>query len=529
MNPKLLRLVILFITIAMVGLVGIQIYWVKDAYQQRHLQFIQSSLKAMNESLMDYEKYRIEKQMNSMFDMNSIENKMLSYVDSATQSKSKISRNSRGEIQQITIDVTGNNFFFLDKSFKNSKFSQDPFGLGKDPMTDPAFNIKGMTDNEIKEKNQQMSQQGKLLMESIMQDLFDSYINSHATFIDSLAIDSIVKQKLINQGIYTQVEYGIYNPYLDSLYLVKSKNIKDLKNSDFKMPMSMGKYYDEYMLILHFPNQTAYLFKNMLPQIISFIVLLTVIILLFYYTIHTIIKQKKISEIKSDLVNNITHELKTPISTISLACQAMNDPDLLNSPLKNTYLKMISEENKRLALLVENVLQSAVFEKGDYKLKLKKTDLHYLIEKSTDGLSIQAENHKVKIEKELNAIQPIFEADEVLITNLIYNLVDNAIKYSKPNNEDSKIKIKTYNKNTMYVTIEIEDNGIGISKENLNKVFEKLYRVPTGNVHNVKGYGLGLSYVKTIIDHHQGTIDVESKLGEGSRFIVTLPIVQKEK
>jgi two-component system, OmpR family, phosphate regulon sensor histidine kinase PhoR len=347
-------------------------------------------------------------------------------------------------------------------------------------------------------------------------------------YIDSAGLDSIIFQKLSDQGVTARYDFAIYNNSLDTFSTVRSNHLKKLKGSDFVMPMSMGAYYDEYMLVLYFPTQTQYLFKNMIFQIISFFVLLVIIILLFYYTIHTIIKQKKVQEIKSDLVNNITHELKTPISTISLACQAMEDPDLANSPLRDKYINMISEENKRLALLVENVLQSAVFEKGDFKLKIKNVDLHLRIEKAVSSLTMQAQNHGIKIFKEFGATKFNVEGDEVMLTNLIFNMVDNAIKYFRPG--DSFIKIRTYNNEWNQIIVEVEDNGIGISKEHQQKVFDKLFRVPTGNVHNVKGYGLGLSYVKSIVDHHHGAIDVSSKLGEGSKFIITLPLNQpKEK
>jgi two-component system, OmpR family, phosphate regulon sensor histidine kinase PhoR len=528
MNPRLLRFIIFSIALAMVGLVSIQVYWVTDAYKQRQQQFIESVFKAMNDVLYDYERYRVQKQMERLFDMNQMQDKMVEYMDSITMSKSTIKKGTDGKIEKITIENPRGltNIFFSSGQYG----FPDPFGLNSnDPYMDmPTGSELGLSQEDRNTKAEFLSLHGQSLMETILYDFLETYMKDGKGYIDSAGLDSIIFQKLSDQGVTARYDFAIYNNSLDTFSTVRSNHLKKLKGSDFVMPMSMGAYYDEYMLVLYFPTQTQYLFKNMIFQIISFFVLLVIIILLFYYTIHTIIKQKKVQEIKSDLVNNITHELKTPISTISLACQAMEDPDLANSPLRDKYINMISEENKRLALLVENVLQSAVFEKGDFKLKLKNVDLHLRIEKAVSSLTMQAQNHGIKIFKEFGATKFNVEGDEVMLTNLIFNMVDNAIKYFRPG--DSFIKIRTYNNEWNQIIVEVEDNGIGISKEHQQKVFDKLFRVPTGNVHNVKGYGLGLSYVKSIVDHHHGAIDVTSKLGEGSKFIITLPLNQpKEK
>lgn len=531
MNPRILRFTIFSIALAMVGLVSIQVYWVTDAYKQRQQQFIESVFKAMNDVVNDYERHRVQKQMERLFDVNVMQDKMLEYMDSMTNSKSTIKKGSDGKIEKITIENPKGltNIFFSGGMGNNPYGFTQPFGnKGFDQYTDmPTGSEIGMSQEDRNKKTEFLSLHGQSLMETILYDFLDTYMKSASTYIDSAGLDSIIFQKLSDQGVTAKYDFAIYNPYLDTLSCVRSTHTKKLKKSDFRMPMSMGKYYDEYMLVLYFPTQTQYLFKNMIFQIISFLVLLLIIILLFYYTIHTIIKQKKVQEIKSDLVNNITHELKTPISTISLACQAMEDPDLANSSLRGKYISMISEENKRLALLVENVLQSAVFEKGDFKLKIKNVDLHLRIEKALSSLSMQAQTHEIIINKEFAATKFIVQGDEVMLTNLVFNLVDNAIKYFRPG--EPFIKVKTFNNEWGQIVIEIEDNGIGISKEHQHKVFDKLFRVPTGNVHNVKGYGLGLSYVKSIVDHHHGSIVVNSKLNEGSKFIITLPLNQPKE
>jgi two-component system phosphate regulon sensor histidine kinase PhoR len=223
---------------------------------------------------------------------------------------------------------------------------------------------------------------------------------------------------------------------------------------------------------------------------------------------------------KNDFINNMTHEFKTPISTISLACQALTDDDISKSEnLYKNYLHVIGDENKRLGVMAEKILQTAVLEKGQVKLKKEPMDIHFVINEVIKNICIQVEAKKGDIITEFSAKSNIINADKVHITNVIYNLVDNANKYSL---ETPNITIATESNNDgIYVSV--EDQGIGIGHANLKKIFDKLYRVPTGNVHNVKGFGLGLSYVKTIIEMHNGTVDVVSELKKGSKFTLYLP------
>jgi two-component system phosphate regulon sensor histidine kinase PhoR len=248
--------------------------------------------------------------------------------------------------------------------------------------------------------------------------------------------------------------------------------------------------------------------------------LLLVIMLLFSFSIRTIYRQKKLSEIKNDFINNMTHELKTPIATISLACEAMNDPDMQKSTrAMSTYIGMINEENKRLGVLVENVLRTAIFEQGEMQLRVNKVNIHTVIEQVIRNIEIQVKKKKGQIIQHLDASNPVIEGDNLHITNVIYNLIDNAIKYS-----EISPTVEIFTRDEMNgVAIAFRDNGIGITRENQRKIFDKLYRVPTGNVHNVKGFGLGLSYVKGVIEKHGGTVDVESEVKKGSTFTIHIP------
>jgi two-component system phosphate regulon sensor histidine kinase PhoR len=248
--------------------------------------------------------------------------------------------------------------------------------------------------------------------------------------------------------------------------------------------------------------------------------LILIIIYSFSYTIFTIFRQKKLSEIKNDFVNNMTHEIKTPIATISLACEVLNDKDVKKSEdLFANYINMIKHENKRLETLVEHILQTATLEKGQLILRKEELDIHAIISTAVNNVGFHVMQKSGRIIENLNAANPIIRADKVHITNLIYNLLDNANKYSP---EKPKIVISTENSNNGLI-IKVADNGIGISKANQKKIFEKFSRIATGNVHDVKGFGLGLSYVKAIVDKHQGKISIESELKKGSVFIVYLP------
>lgn len=229
---------------------------------------------------------------------------------------------------------------------------------------------------------------------------------------------------------------------------------------------------------------------------------------------------------KNDLINNITHELKTPISIISLACQALNDEDMAKiEGIRNNYLNMIAQENKRLGSLVENILQSAVMEKGDFKMKFKKLNAAEKIEAALKSFKMRLSEKNFNVTVKLQSETLLLEADETHFTNMIFNLIDNAIKYSKPGDKNPVLHIEAFTKDDELHFV-VEDNGIGISKDDQKKIFDKLFRVSTGNVHNVKGYGLGLSYVKSIIERHHGQIEVKSELGKGSRFSVKMPLKQ---
>ncbi|MBR3626982.1 MAG: HAMP domain-containing histidine kinase, partial [Bacteroidaceae bacterium] len=245
----------------------------------------------------------------------------------------------------------------------------------------------------------------------------------------------------------------------------------------------------------------------------------------FIFTIYIIFRQKKLTEMKNDFINNMTHEFKTPISTISLAAQMLNDPSVSKSPAMFEHVSgIINDETKRLRFQVEKVLQMSMFDRQKATLKKKEVDANELIYGVVNTFHLKVEKFGGEIETELDADNPFIYVDEMHITNVVFNLMDNAVKYRNPD-VDLRLKVRTWNEADRLM-ISIQDNGIGIKKEDLKKIFEKFYRVHTGNVHDVKGFGLGLAYVKKIITDHKGTIKAESELNEGTKFIISLPVMK---
>jgi two-component system, OmpR family, phosphate regulon sensor histidine kinase PhoR len=310
----------------------------------------------------------------------------------------------------------------------------------------------------------------------------------------------------------------------DNFYNLYTDSVNNTNHAYLLAPPSGSNYenlVNEEWLNVIVPNQKNIIWKEMFWFIMGAILFTLIITTAFFITIRTLLKQKKLSEIKSDFINNMTHEFKTPLATISLAVDALkNDKVKGNDEKTNYFTNIIKEENKRMNKQVETILQAALLDKQEVQLNLKKLHANDLITLALNNITLQVEEKEGKLDVQFNAEKDMVLADEVHFTNLINNLLDNAVKYSKDNLE---IKLSTSNTGNQ-LKIKIEDNGIGMNKETVNKIFEKFYRAHTGNIHNVKGFGLGLSYVKTMVEAHHGTIKADSVLGKGSTFIITIPL-----
>ena len=279
---------------------------------------------------------------------------------------------------------------------------------------------------------------------------------------------------------------------------------------------------DEYLIVV-VPSIKKLVLRSLRLPIIMSGAFTIIIMLAFYVTVRTMLRQKKIGEIKNDFINNMTHEFKTPIATISLAVDAMRNEKVIQDPQKLNYFSdIIKEENKRMNRQVETILKASQLEKNEVNLNLKPLHVHEIIRDVVDNFALQLETKEGKVELDLGAGNDLIEADEVHFSNLVNNLVDNAVKYAKENTPPV-VKLSTQS-NAKHFIMRIEDNGIGMNRDTLKRIFERFYRAHTGNVHNVKGFGLGLSYVKTMVEAHDGDIKAESVLGKGTTFTVDLPL-----
>ena len=277
------------------------------------------------------------------------------------------------------------------------------------------------------------------------------------------------------------------------------------------------------LLMITVPHAKSFIWNSMTWFIIGAILFTVIIVAAFFLTVRALLKQKKLSEIKSDFINNMTHEFKTPLATISLAVDALKNEKVIGNREKMDYFTgIIKEENKRMNKQVETILQAALLDKQEVELNLKMMHAHDLITSALNNIHLHVEEKKGRLEVNMEAEKDMLMADEVHFTNLISNLLDNAVKYSQDN---LVIKLTTNNTGKHFL-LKIEDNGIGMSKETVSRIFEKFYRAHTGNLHNVKGFGLGLSYVKTMIDAHHGIIKAESTLGKGSTFFISMPLAK---
>lgn len=347
--------------------------------------------------------------------------------------------------------------------------------------------------------------------------------------VDPRMLDSLIHDELDRHGIDERCDYGIFSargrPEL--VQLNEGSDTMALANSPHSTRLFRNDLIGEqHWLRLHLPDQQRLVLRSMWPMLTASAVFILLIVAAFVFTLLTIRRQRQLSEIKNDLVNNLTHELKTPISTIALACEALNDPSIPKSPDQmKVFTNMIRDENKRLGLLVESVLQSAVADSGRMRLRIADVDLHAVLNDVVRNGAISAENRGGRVELHSDAELSHVRGDRIHLSNVFYNLLDNAVKYCE---REPVVRFST-SSDARGVTINVRDNGIGIPRNEQRKIFDRLYRVPTGDRHNVKGFGLGLSYVKAVVERHGGTITVESEPGAGSTFRITIPFEHGER
>ncbi len=529
MSNKKLLLAILVILLAVGGILAFQLYWIKSAMTIKQEKFNDSVQQALSKVAKDIEKKAVAATVTRRLNMHrqSEREDHLSNNEILFKKRKNTYKDMRLNVfEEIITDSAGvQTRQQSTKSYRSNALNHPDFDINVELDKKEPFEInrQGKTNRSL---NWFLNQ------ENLLNDIFDESVriniyNDFSNKIDTITLDSLLQTELQEQGIQAKYHFGILNQNKNAfVYPVKAGLISSLLKSPYQISLSADNVFiSPKFLSIYFPEQQNYILRNLWIMLLGSAFLIILIVWTFSYTVLTIFRQKKLSEIKNDFINNMTHEFKTPISTISLACEALGDTTIeKNQKRIENYVKVIKDENKRLGLLVESVLQTAVLDKGQLKLKLKSLDIHETIEGVLNNSYVQIENKKAEIEIEFDATESIILADRVHLSNIIYNLIDNALKYGS---ENPIIKISTQS-NNKGVFIKVADNGIGISKEDQKRIFEKLYRVPTGNLHNVKGFGLGLSYVKAIVEKHGGNIFVESTLGEGSTFVCFFPFKQSE-
>ena len=469
MNKGLINLIIAVVSFVLLSLTAVQLYWVRNAISVERTNFESKVNEAVSNVIYKLEKARALENLDKTINSQALITNFIKSMDSI---------NSLLYNEMLQMGDPDEFESFVRKSLMATELLNDMVGF------EEPFEIE--------------------------------------TTLSKKMLDSLLVQEFKNKSILTQFVYGVYSTSQNKMIIDNSgKHSSQLLKNSFVFTLYPSKINSppDYLMV-YFPYEIRYLLKQMASIILISLVLIIIIMMVFIYVIRLIVWQRRLSEMKNDFINNMTHEIKTPISTISLACEALGEDDIKkNKLLSDNYLKVINDENKRLAGIAEKILQAATLESGDMKLKKEMVDIHQVIDHVINTIGIHVEVKDGRIIKDYRAKKSEINVDLVRFTSVITNLIDNANKYSPKKPE---IRIITEDL-ADEVKITVEDKGIGISRENQKKIFDKLYRIPTGNIHDVKGFGLGLSYVKAIVEWHGGKVKVESELKKGSRFIVSLP------
>jgi two-component system phosphate regulon sensor histidine kinase PhoR len=488
MNAKRIRLIIGLMSLALIGIISLQVYWIGWNIRLNEGQFDKNVFEALNKvanRLQIYEDMQVQEALNA----------------SRQQSNSQANRNIRQAAK------------YLENGYAARRVEQ------KDSLPNPVGEGETFEDNINRWEYMKVLQlvDAKPLAERISLDL----------------LNRCVREEIENRGIKSVYQYGVYSESRSSYVIVNDHFVVEdngpqvshggaptLFNSPYKVSLFTQDIQSPGYLSLYFPNRTRLVLGSVLGTLFLSIVFTGIILFCFWYTIRVIYRQKQLSEMKTDFINNMTHEFKTPIATISLAADSIGSPMVLNNPDRiKRFIDIIRQENRRMNSQVERVLQMALIDKKDFELTIGEMNMHEVIQQAVDNFSLQVEKREGTIRVDFQANKPVIEGDATHLASIIHNLLDNANKYSP---EKPDIIISTRNV-PMGLEITVQDHGQGISKEARKNIFDKFYRVHTGDLHDVKGFGLGLSYVKAIMTAHKGLIDVKSEVGKGSSFILTFP------
>ena len=516
MNKKNFLLIIILLAVSLVSILFVQFNWISDLNklnEDRFKQDIQNILFMVNERLEEQEIIALTRDnLQATFKIRrSIESGDFELIESSFNKKT---------LDSTEVQSTKNSFQY-DIEADNSSIKR------LSPKINASIQIEDMEDLTLDSSMQ--DQINKILDRSEMiQIILNKLLTNDRTIKSELDIDflhNLIKLSLSQMNLDLKYEFVIFNNLDKRIELASSDNLEIL-NSEFKINLFQNDLIDSnFDLYLYFPNQSQFIRENNFFSMIFSVMFLTVIGLCFYYVILKVFELKKLSEIKNEFIDNMAHELKTPISTISLASEALLDKEIKDDSSRKNYIKIINDENKRLGVQVEKVLSIAQSEKENYSIKFEKICINKIIKDSVDINSFKIKKRDGEIILNLCSDESFIYGNYDHLINVFNNLLDNANKYST---DKPIIKISSTKINDI-LEVAISDNGIGIKNSNIDKVFDKFYREPQGNIHNVKGFGLGLSYVKNILNKHKATIDVESKINNGTKFIINFKLYGRNK
>ncbi len=487
------RMIIVLMSVALVGLIALQYYWISGALRTNRVRFEQGVFEALT---------AITNRLEQREKVSQTQKAIYSYM---------------AEVTRQTGGVT--DFFFQwERDILHGKVNeQGDYRFNKIPPM------------ELENRSQRKSVRvvdGDQMVTFVLKMLADTppSIDKRLNFVQ---LDSIIRTEMHNKGINTVCEFGVYDRSTARLHFSRPTDDKQkVFASGYNIKLFQSDLWNsENYLNVYFPERESYLFGQMSAVLVSSAAFIGLIIFCFVTAIFMIIRQKRISDVIYDFINNMTHEFKTPLTSISLACEMMQDNSIQQQESsRKRYLRIIKDEGERLLMQVEKVLEIARLDRSEIQLKLEEVELHELIEDAIQHVILQVETRNGVVERDMSTKPSIIKADTAHLLNVIINLLDNANKYS---NETPHIIIKTEN-TKRGVRIHVSDHGQGIAKLDMERIFDKFYRVSTGNIHNVKGFGLGLSYVQRIVEAHKGTINVRSEVGKGSKFTLFLPYNPEE-
>ncbi len=525
MNKLFFRLLVILMSLSLIGIILVQVYWFDKSFENNEEQFrfhVKQVLGNVADKLQKNEQYSYYEMYNRVKDSIGKTPQKSDFLEFGYYQRD--SRTNETIIYSNTINSEdyGISASFFDKKLDSLKLKNYTAKRKTEIYNDDIdnSNIKQTLVPDIKiEKSGRLDLLDNAQFEIVYKDI--AAVKPIQERVTNDMMQKLLSDELNEYGVKTPFEFNVYSNGLATK--IKSERFRYEKQSTYSIPIFIDNDGDnKYQLLLTFPQKKKFLFSELIGICVLSIIFTLIIVIAYSSALNQLIKHRQISEIKTDFINNMTHEFKTPIATINLALDAIKNPKVIEDKEKVLrYLQMIKDENNRMHAQVENVLRISKLEKKELDINKESSNIHEIIEDAIEHINLIVEDRKGTITTQFDATRTSVLLNDMHFTNVIVNILDNAIKYSP---EEPIITIQTENVKD-FIIIKIKDQGSGMSKAAQKRIFEKFYREHTGDLHNVKGHGLGLAYVKRIVDDHNSQIFVESEKGKGSTFIIKVPLI----